>query len=79
MKKILCLFFIITAFTLTSCKKSYVCYCTEISSGQKVQVSAYKPRLLSPLNNIVEKRDLKKSCEDQNSNGIYTNCAVVKE
>lgn len=79
MKKILLLFFVIAAFMLTSCRKTHVCYCTEISSGQKVQVGAYKPRLLSPINNIVENRDLKKSCENHNANGVYTNCEVVKE
>lgn len=76
MKKIILPFFVI-ALLISSCKKEYVCQCTD-ASGQKSNHSYYKPGL-RVARNYIQKRDLKKSCENLNASGAYGTCEVVKE
>lgn len=81
MKKIILPLFMIAAFMLTSCrKKTYVCYCTEQSSGQKTEMDRFKTSPIRPINNMVEKDDFKASCEALTTTGTYgRTCGVVKE
>ncbi len=79
MKKTATLLLLIAGFMLTSCKKHYVCYCTVVSTGQKIQAMTYKPTPLNPVRSIIDKRDFKKNCADESSSGGVTDCSVVKE
>lgn len=79
MKKMILPLSMVALLGITSCKKDYVCYCSEIGTGTKVEMNRVDPSPISPINNVIEKRDIEKSCKNNPDPATYSGCELVQE